>query len=444
MGTYLNNLFKEGINNNLGNRLFLIGIFFLPSALPISVLFLLISLLLNFKSEDSFFVKDKWNIPLFISIGLILFSTLNISLINKPLVLAEYPIFNIWINLFNWIPIFLFYWGFQSYLKTNHQRLIFGKYLLIGSVPVIVSMILQKFFNIYGPFKTLFGLIVWFQKPLTPIYGVAGLFSNPNYAVTWLILILPFSILFIKKSNLYSIKKLISLIFFSLIIYMILLTASRNGIIGILLSGIFLFGHKKFLLITIPLVSLFSFDKIFGFLINKGETFYKLNPLSSLIDKLTITEFSNSPRLVIWESVLKRIQERPFLGWGPSTFSFLNEEHNEQIINSKLKMIASHSHNMPLEMAHNFGIPLSIILITTILLLLIKTWIYIFVRYPKNNEILVEKAWFSSSAIIFVSHLSDITYYDGKISILISLFFAGLKCINNENNFKRVGKNYKI
>ena len=118
-------------------------------------------------------MKDKWNIPLFVSIGLIIFSSLNISLINRPLILEEYPIFNIWINLFNWIPIFIFYWGFQSYLKTNHQRLIFGKFLLIGSVPVIISMILQKFFNIYGPFKTLFGLIVWFQKPLTPIYGVA-------------------------------------------------------------------------------------------------------------------------------------------------------------------------------------------------------------------------------------------------------------------------------
>ena len=359
MGTYLNNLLKAEINIKLGQRLFLIGIFFLPSALPISILFLLISLFIKFKSEEYFFVKDKWNVPLFVSIGLIIFSSLNISLINRPLILEEYPIFNIWINLFNWIPIFIFYWGFQSYLKTNHQRLIFGKFLLIGSVPVIISMILQKFFNIYGPFKTLFGLIVWFQKPLTPIYGVAGLFSNPNYAVAWLSLILPFSILFLKTSKSNTIKKIILLIFFFLIIYMILLTASRNGIIGILLSGILLFGYKKILIIAVPLVSLLSLDKFLGFLINKGETFFKLNPLSSLIEKLTSTEFSNSPRLVIWDSVLQRIQERPLLGWGASTFSFLNEKHHENIVDIKTYAIAGHSHNMPLEMAHNFGIPLS-------------------------------------------------------------------------------------
>ena len=127
---------------------------------------------------------------------------------------------------------------------------------------------------------------------------------------------------------------------------MILLTASRNGIIGILLSGILLFGYKKILIIAVPLVSLLSLDKFLGFLINKGETFFKLNPLSSLIEKLTSTEFSNSPRLVIWDSVLQRIQERPLLGWGPSTFS-LNEKHYENIVDLKTYAIAGHSHNMP-------------------------------------------------------------------------------------------------
>ena len=256
------------MSNNLGNKLFLVGVFFLPSALPIGALLLLISLLISFKNNESFSLKDKWNFPLFISIGLILFSAINISSINKPSILLDYPIFNIWINLFNWIPIFFSYWGFQNYLKNNHQRQIFGKYLLSGSVPVLVSMILQKFFNIYGPFKTLFGSIVWYQKPLAANYGVAGLFSNPNYACVWLILILPFSILFLKNTKIYSIKNLFLLIFSSLIIYMILLTSSRNGILGILIAVILLFGYKKMMLVSIPIISFISFDKFFGSLIN--------------------------------------------------------------------------------------------------------------------------------------------------------------------------------
>ena len=57
----------------LGNQLFLFGIF-LPSALPIAGLFLLI-LILSFKNNHYISLKDKWNLPLFMSIGIILFST---------------------------------------------------------------------------------------------------------------------------------------------------------------------------------------------------------------------------------------------------------------------------------------------------------------------------------------------------------------------------------
>ena len=87
---------------------------------------------------------------------------------------------------------------------------------------------------------------------------------------------------------------------------------------------------------------------------------------------------------------------------------------------------------MALELAHNFGIPLSIILTSTLLLILIKTWKYIFLNHSLNEELLIKKAWFSSSIIVFITHLSDMTYYDGKISILISVLFAGLKCIHDE------------
>ena len=44
---------------------------------------------------------------------------------------------------------------------------IFAGYLISGTFPVIISFILQKYFNLFGPFKTFFGLIVWYQKPTT-------------------------------------------------------------------------------------------------------------------------------------------------------------------------------------------------------------------------------------------------------------------------------------
>ena len=226
---------------NLGNKLFLIGIFFLPSALPISGLFLLFSLIISFNKE-SISIKDKWNYPLFFSIGIILFGTLNISFLNKPSVLSEYNISTIWLNLFNWVPIFLYYWGFQSFLRTEAQRLIFLKVLVSGSFPVIISFILQKYFSFYGPYKTLFGLIVWFQKPIINNGAASGLFSNPNYAAIWLVLLLPFTIALFKLSKSDYLKKYLMGISSFLITYMILLTGSRNGIIGIFITYICIYG----------------------------------------------------------------------------------------------------------------------------------------------------------------------------------------------------------
>ena len=147
-------------------------------------------------------------LPLIHFVGLILFSTLNITLINKPIILSEYDISIIWINLFNWLPTFIFYFGFQNYLKNENQRFLFIKFLLSGSLPVIVSLISQKFFSLYGPFQTLFGLIIWFQKPLfAESDPIAGLFSNPNYAGIWLALILLLQLIYLRFQRVIFIKK---------------------------------------------------------------------------------------------------------------------------------------------------------------------------------------------------------------------------------------------
>ena len=38
----------------------------------------------------------------------------------------------------------------------------------------------------------------------------------------------------------------------------------------------------------------------------------------------------------------------------------------------------------------------------------------------------IDKFWWTSSFIMLFMHLSDITYYDGRISILFWLFLSGL------------------
>ena len=55
----------------------------------------------------------------------------------------------------------------------------------------------------HGPISTLFGLIVWYQRPIDGIIGITGLFSNPNYLGSWLNIIWPFviSLIFFSRDN---------------------------------------------------------------------------------------------------------------------------------------------------------------------------------------------------------------------------------------------------
>ena len=123
------------------------------------------------------------------------------------------------------------------------------------------------------------------------------------------------------------------------------------------------------------------------------------------------------------------IIDKPLFGHGPSRFSTFYELNGGE-------WEATHLHNMPLEIAFNYGIPIAIILTFVVIFLLIKSWIKINSLDKNKNSQISSKCWFVSSLIVTFSHLNDVTYYDGKISILIWVFLAGLKCII-EDDFKR-------
>ena len=422
--------FKKNINFiDIGNKFFLTGVFFLSSALPISVFFLLISVIISSSINKSYIYKDKMNILLFISIGLIIFSTFNFSFINRPNILSNYNISYAWLNLFNWIPVFFLYWNFQLYLSNNKQRINFSKVLVGGCFPVILSFILQKYFKFFGPFETLNGSIVWFQR--VGQNGIAGLFSNPNYAGIWLALVLPFSLFLLQKSK-NKISKFLIILFSISISYGIFLTSSRNALLGCLITILVLYGLRKFALILLLSISTFLTSNLILFLINGKTILNDYLSSNSLIEK--IVNFNASPRIEIWQSALSRIKERPIQGWGASTFPLLHKEYNKVFFVPKEVIDAGHSHNMPLELAHNFGIPLAVILITTIFFLLFRSVKCIYFEYKPYDSFLLNKAWLGSTLIVITSHLTDITYYDGKISILIAILFAGLKCISNKQS----------
>ena len=94
-------------------------------------------------------------------------------------------------SLFNWIPLIILFISCQYYLKNQFQREVFAKYLISGTIPVLISCLLQSWFKVYGPFRTMGGLIVIFNKEIGYGQGVSGLFSNQNYTGIWLTLSVP-------------------------------------------------------------------------------------------------------------------------------------------------------------------------------------------------------------------------------------------------------------
>ena len=233
-------------------------------------------------------------------------------------------------------------------------------------------------------------------------------------------------------------KKSIKAIFLFLIclslIYFIFLTGSRNGVLGIAITIFFIYGLKKFLIFSSCFISFLYLPKFLQYVFNLDNTIYLVQ------EKYFLDLNFQSPRIDIWRSALSFIKERPLFGWGGSTFPFLHINNNflgpRKIIN------AQHSHNIFLELAHNFGIPLTILLSITLLIFLYKAWKMIYFQDEFNKEILLEKIWFIPIIVFLLSHLTDITFYDGKISILVSILFAGLKCILNQN--KKINKEFLI
>jgi len=295
-------------------------------------------------------------------------------------------------------------------------------------------MISQKFFQLYGPFETFFGLIVWFQKPLK-YNAVTGLFSNPNYTAIWLAMVLPFVIFFFANIKKFNIKKYFMLILLILFLYLIFLTQSRNGFLAIIFSILFIIRIKKLSFKFLSSFLIIFFGSL-SFVFSRYDEFFSFYFPKNLFERFIDFDLTKAYRLNIWESALLRIQERPFFGWGGSTFSYLHEEYRD-LLEVKGKFISAyHSHNIILELAHSFGLPLAIILSSLLLLFILRAGYLIYFKDILFNKSIFNKTWFLSILIFILMHLTDITFYDGKISILACLLFAGLRNISKEINKK--------
>ena len=423
---------------DFGQLSFNFGTFFLASALPISGIFYLFAIIISF-FKTKYIFKNIWNISIVFISGLLIANTFLFNIQDLKDNLSDFDKSLTWISLFNWIPLFLVFIYFQIYLKTSYQRKLFSKYLIAGNIPVLVSCILQHFFKIYGPLETMDGLIIFFNKP--PVdEGVTGLFSNQNYTGFWLSVSLPLLIsLFNKfKKNNWKNYTLIILLFSTS--YYIILSTSKNALIGSMTSLLLIFGLKKILsLIAIVLIFYFIVEFL-QFIIPNFKldliNHLRLNYVMTIFSEANIKNFFDFTRIKIWSKTIKLIIQKPLFGYGAATFPIIF------FAISNLKM--QHAHNLPLQIAYEYGLPIAIILSLFIVCLFSKTWLFIFKLKDENQNYFLDKCWLASCLAVILSQLNDITYYDGKISLLIWILFTGLKSISDNLSFKVKMNNQKV
>ena len=134
-------------------------------------------------------------------------------------------------------------------------------------------------------------------------------------------------------------------------------------------------------------------------------------------------------RVKIWINTINFIIQRPLLGFGAATFPTIYMSLQKSHL-----FPAQHSHNMPLQIAFEYGIPISILITAFVSYLCFRGWCEVFKK--GNNISTLDKCWLASVLVAVSSHLLDITYYDGKISIIIWILLSGLKCIIENKNYK--------
>ena len=91
---------------------------------------------------------------------------------------------------------------------------------------------------------------------------------------------------------------------------------------------------------------------------------------SSLLEKTTlnsISEISSFPRIELWLKSIKLIKSNLLMGYGGGSFSDLYYLNNGQFEGMQ------HSHNIVLEIAFNYGLPSSLLIIGGMLLITIKS-----------------------------------------------------------------------
>ncbi len=89
-----------------------------------------------------------------------------------------------------------------------------------------------------------------------------------------------------------------------------------------------------------------------------------------------------------------------------------------------------HSHNLPLELAISHGVIVSLLINIFVFSLLFISFFYrIFNNLNLQKNIIVDRAWWTSTLILICFHATDIPLFDSRINLLGWILLIGLRCM---------------
>ncbi len=419
---------KNNFSENVGWSCFQIGVFCLPSSALISYVFLLVALFEGSFKRWDFYWRDYWNYPLVLASFLMLLGCIR----SDQGWLA-------WLGLFNWLPFFWCFWGFQPYLISPERRRKCASWLVLGSLPVLITGFGQLWLGWEGPWKLFDGLIIWFISPGgEPLGRLSGLFDYANITAAWLSGVWSFCLASVLYPFILGRNRVISCVLLIAFVSAMILTDSRNAWGAIFLGLPLVIGSASWSwlipLMFICLLPVFiAVLPIFDFGI---QQFARSIVPESIWMRLNDTKFIDTrpfeaTRIGQWKTAATLIFEKPWLGWGAAAFSI--------IYPLRTGLSHGHSHNLPLELAVSHGVIVSFLInIFVFGLLLISSFYRIFNNLNHQKNIIIDRAWWTSTLILICFHATDIPLFDSRINILGWILLIGLRCMIDESTSKKI------
>jgi len=334
-----------------------------------------------------------------------------------------------------WLHFFVFSLILFLNLKSKKQI-----YRILTSI--IFSSILVVFYGlIQSQGLDIFG---WTYDPFARgrIFSTIG---QPNFLGSWLLLVLPIPLIFLYRRN--SKTKILAILFFLILLYVLFLTKSRGAIIGLIalfsfLSFAWTWKKNKKLVIIPILCFIFIISLLF---LSQTNVQKSAEPEVSLpfwdrIQSLTNLEEAGQYRLMHWQASLDLIRQEPILGYGIATqrFNFPKYYQPEFAIYEKPNIYLDYAHNDILDILLSAGVLGFVSYLLLIGYVFVIGWKYFLKKSEKSDSQIIVLTLMAGLfgylvSILFSFHVMSTLFYFWVFIVLIIVLSHPSRVISEED-----------